>query len=399
MGIAGIIAKWLGIGVYVICASLIVMFMMPVGGWKALNVLTGSMKPAIQPGDLVLVHRVPTSEIKPGDIVTYTSLANSRQTITHRVVSKQVIDRLPTITAKGDANDRADAPIPTGRIVGRVAMTVPAAGYLLALLHNPIILLALVVIPGLVVIWAEVRNLRRIFATQESRPGSDSVSKIDPPDEPPAGSLVAEVQSKPRQRSRVRSLDSMGPRLMVVVAGVALIITGQTYANTVGSVALTHNTLTAVSGKSRSVLLREAHRVFGQAIHAASAQLRTDIKVCLANRRAELAAADAAGRFDAGAASYDHQVGKAEGQFKTQVLDPAPMSRGSEAYNRVFESAERAEVASFGMAQDRLVTSVEAAAKKSNLSQCLSVAHTKHRSAVHAARDRLLAAIRAIYHR
>lgn len=176
------IAKWLSYTVYAGCAVLITLFLMPVGGWKALNVLTGSMEPALHPGDLVLIHRVPLAELKPGDIITYTNPRNPTQTITHRYVSTKEVAGVPLVTTKGDANPSNDAAFPGGRVVGRVATIIPGAGQLTNWLHNPLALAALVVIPGLIVIYAEMRTIRRLWGKKATP---------EQPGAPPQANLLA----------------------------------------------------------------------------------------------------------------------------------------------------------------------------------------------------------------
>jgi signal peptidase len=247
--------KWVGIGIYAVCAVLIVMFLMPIGGWKALNVLTGSMKPAIQPGALVLIHRVPTSSLQPGNIITYQSPHNLHETFTHRVLKVAKVDGINTVTVKGDANPQPDAPFPSGLIVGRVAVIIPGAGKFINWLHNPFGLAALVIIPGLVVIWAEIRNLRRSLA----KPSADQPAKLStPPPDPPEPSapprpITPASTRTPNPAGRPRSkLDGMR-RLAFLGAMVLLLAAGSASASAIhkiGTVRLQHNTLHATAGQT-----------------------------------------------------------------------------------------------------------------------------------------------------
>src|SRR5687768_12979668 len=84
----------LGIGLSTLLAS----------GSKLLSVQSGSMDPALKKGDLVSVVRTPTRDLRVGDVITFTSRENSKQTITHRIVSVTG-DMQGRITTKGDAND------------------------------------------------------------------------------------------------------------------------------------------------------------------------------------------------------------------------------------------------------------------------------------------------------
>ncbi|HEX3082700.1 MAG TPA: signal peptidase I [Candidatus Saccharimonadia bacterium] len=227
--------KWLGIGLYAVCAVLIVMFLTPIGGWKALNVLTGSMKPAIQPGALVLVRHVPLRDIHPGDVVTYLNPHNFNQTITHRVVKIENVKGVPTFTVKGDANAVPDKPFPGGLVVGRVAAVIPALGGAINILRNPFVLASFVIIPGLFIIWAEMRTLKRLLR----KPAA-------PPRPAPA---LAQAAPPPVQRPAARrSLDGVNRVALVpLVVGVLIIMTAGTFAAAVGTVGLTHNTFAIVA--------------------------------------------------------------------------------------------------------------------------------------------------------
>jgi signal peptidase len=212
--------KWLGLSLYGVCGVLVLMFLLPFGGWKALDVLTGSMQPALSPGDLVIIHHVPLREIQVGDIVTYTNPANARQTITHRVVGRSIKDGVQMITAKGDANSGPDAPFPGGRIVGRVALTVPALGQAVGWIKHPLAVALIVVIPGLVVIASEVRTLRRRLNHLKPK----TAPEITPPPPPP------------RPRPLVH---------LAILPALVLLAVGSTHARTTNVVTLTGNMLSA----------------------------------------------------------------------------------------------------------------------------------------------------------
>lgn len=223
------IAKWLAVLVYAACAVVIVASVLPVGGWKVLDVLTGSMRPGIQPGDLVIIHKVPLSDIHSGDIVTYTNPTNPMQTITHRIVSMPVKDGLQMVVTKGDANPIADPPFAGGRIVGREVAHVPFAGKITNTLHNPIALLGLIVIPGMLVIFGEIQALRGALS-EKSEP---TQTKNDPPDQQPPAGPPPSIKREVKTARPTRRLDGMGPRSLALLMLVSAIPVGITYAKTI----------------------------------------------------------------------------------------------------------------------------------------------------------------------
>ena len=101
---------------------------MPFGyGWAV--VLSGSMEPNMQIGDLIIV-----SEAKPyaeGDTVVY---QQGGMLVVHRVIE---IDG-DSITTQGDANNAADAPIDKSAVKGTVIAVVPKVGKLVQFIKTPI---------------------------------------------------------------------------------------------------------------------------------------------------------------------------------------------------------------------------------------------------------------------
>lgn len=78
-----------------------------VADWRPLVVLTGSMEPAIAPGDIVLADAAPARRARVGDVVTFAAPDGSGRTITHRVRAigpdPGRPDRL-AVRTQGDAN-------------------------------------------------------------------------------------------------------------------------------------------------------------------------------------------------------------------------------------------------------------------------------------------------------
>lgn len=108
-----------------------------------------SMEPAIGLG--AAVHTVPVdpTTLKAGDIVTVR--VGERQAIfTHRIVRLAELPSGLHLQTKGDANEEADPSlIPATTVIGRVELSVPYAGFGVALLSSMQGVLFLVSIAGL----------------------------------------------------------------------------------------------------------------------------------------------------------------------------------------------------------------------------------------------------------
>ncbi|WP_265520545.1 signal peptidase I [Oerskovia flava] len=93
-------------------------------------VLTGSMRPDMPPGSLVVVRPAEPEEIRVGDAITYQIASGRPEVVTHRVVGVGVTSEGRTFTAQGDANALPDPdPVVPGQVRGVVVYAVPWAGY------------------------------------------------------------------------------------------------------------------------------------------------------------------------------------------------------------------------------------------------------------------------------
>ena len=77
-------------------------------GYQALLMTTGSMRPAVNPGDLVILRSVDPADIRVGDVITFREPVGSHLLVTHRVVAIAATPDGPVFRTKGDANAVAD---------------------------------------------------------------------------------------------------------------------------------------------------------------------------------------------------------------------------------------------------------------------------------------------------
>lgn len=127
-------------------------------GFSTAVVVTGSMSPAIEAGDLILCRRAPAYQV--GDVVCFLSESGS-SVITHRIIQ----DTADGFVTQGDANNAPDSGVLTqDRIIGRVILTLSGFGIFLEGLRSPLGL-CLLVLTGFVLYefprWAEQLQRRR----------------------------------------------------------------------------------------------------------------------------------------------------------------------------------------------------------------------------------------------
>jgi len=94
-----------------------------------LAIATGSMAPALEPGNLVMIQHVGPNVISPGTIIAFTGSCLPSPTV-HRVVEVSTGATGVVYLTKGDANPTPDPCwVPYSEVLGRVISTVPGLGY------------------------------------------------------------------------------------------------------------------------------------------------------------------------------------------------------------------------------------------------------------------------------
>lgn len=250
--------KILAVSIYAVCGGLLIFFTLPQTGWKALSVATGSMTPAIPQGSLVLVHRIPNRSLKVGDVVTYINPSNTKQTITHRIVEVTSKQGLPVFITRGDANQANDPEILGGNIVGKVEWYLPIIGKIISLVHKPIGLILLVVIPGILIIIDEMRRLVAVLSDQkpiQPTPAVPVEQKTLPTPVAPKDESRPVTPTKPPSRHRRRSMDGVGKHL-VLLLGVLVLVVHTSQAALVSQATLTGNTISTAPRSNHLEIFR-----------------------------------------------------------------------------------------------------------------------------------------------
>lgn len=132
-------------------------------GYQTSTMLTGSMSPLINPGDVVVTVPTAVKDLKVGDIITYHIPVDDQRVETHRIIDLAVNSQgTATVRTKGDANNGADPWTATlaGGQVDRQVFTVPYLGNAIRVLRDPVVLKVLMygapaalVVMVLVSIW------------------------------------------------------------------------------------------------------------------------------------------------------------------------------------------------------------------------------------------------------
>lgn len=126
-------------------------------GYRTMTMLTASMAPSINPGDVTIVTPLAVSDVTEGMVITYHIPIGERQLITHRVVSVESgTDGSVTVQTKGDNNDAVDPWSATlsGDTAYQVRAVIPEIGNVIHALRTPAVATTLVYgAPALVAGW------------------------------------------------------------------------------------------------------------------------------------------------------------------------------------------------------------------------------------------------------
>jgi signal peptidase len=109
-------------------------------GYRTMTMLTGSMAPEIDPGDITVVTPLAVDDVAAGMVIAYHIPIDDHRLVTHRVVAvERGEDGSVTVQTKGDANEAVDPWKATlqGDTAWQVDAVVPEVGHLIQALRTP----------------------------------------------------------------------------------------------------------------------------------------------------------------------------------------------------------------------------------------------------------------------
>lgn len=144
-------------------------------GGQALTILTGSMTPALAPGDVAVVRGVETAtlcaDVRVGQIVSYFPKPDNPELITHRVIGKTIGDfgdgTACRLVVQGDANNSPDPPVSPKQVRGVFLFGLPKIGWALhaAQQHRTVVVGVAAALLAALALWSALRPTRRRIIT------------------------------------------------------------------------------------------------------------------------------------------------------------------------------------------------------------------------------------------
>ena len=126
-------------------------------GMTPLIVLSGSMEPAIMPGDVVVIRGQAPQNYGLGDIATYLV---GTTTYTHRIVGEEN----GAFILKGDNNNVADDAVAADQLIGKVLFKIPKIGVAILFFKTPPGMVVLLILLVLSIYGQEFYQRIRAFA-------------------------------------------------------------------------------------------------------------------------------------------------------------------------------------------------------------------------------------------
>ena len=109
----------------------------PCLGWRVHTVISDSMYPTLQVGEMVVTQQVDPDTIHTGDIIAF-HYPGCDQLVCHRVIDIERNSFLYFVT-KGDANQNPDSRfIPAEGVVGKVQFHTPVLAHIASAVKSPI---------------------------------------------------------------------------------------------------------------------------------------------------------------------------------------------------------------------------------------------------------------------
>ncbi len=147
------------------------------GSVVPLIVLTDSMYPNIQSGDLIICNTLEAEEVNEGDVIAFFDPAgNGSSVVTHRVIEVTEENGVIAWRTQGDANNTPDSSlVPADNLVGRYKLRIAGAGNVAMFMQTTQGLIVCVVLPIILLVGYDY--IRRSLYEKAQKEDTDALLK------------------------------------------------------------------------------------------------------------------------------------------------------------------------------------------------------------------------------
>lgn len=136
-------------------------------GYKPFIVLSDSMNPVINSGDLVITKETEAGALNVGDIISYRS---GDSVVTHRIAEITETDGALSFITKGDANNTEDGkPVSADMVEGTTLSILPKLGNVALYMQTPVGMLVCIGIPVLLLVGYDIIRRRRYDREEQKK--------------------------------------------------------------------------------------------------------------------------------------------------------------------------------------------------------------------------------------
>ena len=146
-----------------------------IGGMLPLIVLTDSMYPEIESGDLIICNTAEAEDIKVNDVISFFDPAgNGTSIVTHRVIEIVEEDGEILFRTRGDNNNTEDKElVPAENLVGIYKMRIAGAGHIAMFMQSTAGLIVCVVLPIILLVGYDF--IRRRLYEKSKKEDTDAL--------------------------------------------------------------------------------------------------------------------------------------------------------------------------------------------------------------------------------
>lgn len=129
-----------------------------IGGIRIFTIISESMYPEYEIGDMIIAKEVAYDKIQVGDNVVYNGLEKdfNGKIVTHKVIKKESTDKGYKFITKGTNNSIEDPEISESQIIGKVIYKTMLLSFVSKLINNTTMFFVLVFIPFALLVFFEI---------------------------------------------------------------------------------------------------------------------------------------------------------------------------------------------------------------------------------------------------
>lgn len=153
------------------------------GGYRLFTIITGSMEPKYNVGDMVLAKEVKASDIEVYDDVVYNGKEDdfAGKIVAHQVIKKEMKNGKYSFVTKGIANTTEDPVINEDQIIGKIIYKTYVLSFISKIVNNVYGFYFLLFVPIVVLVFIEI--IKIIEEKKEERMEKENNKKEDDEEE------------------------------------------------------------------------------------------------------------------------------------------------------------------------------------------------------------------------